>query len=270
MMLFLNIKARGFNFLKLLSALVIFLLVFVFTLQASASQGSMSIEGKNNRPFAFPKVIPDSDPLRILGPAGEYFTFVKTGKSTCGKYVMAEATVPSGEGPMPHIHHYTNEWFYFPDGGITIMHSDKTFPDLNVVPGQDLPKVRFHLEQTTPGSLYYGERYYVHGFVNTSDSTKRLVFIWTPDDPKVGITSYFKAVGQPLPDPDNPPPINPKNRDLFASEAPKFGINQSTSFWQYIDSVDYQFPKMDRHIEEMLTLLAPDTEGGSGSSVCKA
>jgi hypothetical protein len=270
MMMSLNLKLQNFRLVKLLGILIaIAVLLLGFALQARADQGGIHLGTKNLRPFPFPKIIPDPKPLQILGPAGELFTFVKTGATTCGQYVMAESVVPPGEGPMPHIHHYTNEWFYFPDGGITIMHSDKTFPDLNVVPGENAPKVRFHLEETAPGSLYYGERYYVHGFTNTSDAPKRLVFIWTPDDPEVGITSYFKAVGQPVLDPAHPPSVNPKNRELFVTQAPKFGINQSTGFWKYINAVDYKFPKMDQHLSEFQALLAPDVENGPSRVACK-
>ena len=96
--------------------------------------------------------------------------------------------------------------------------------------------------KTTSSSLFYGPRYYVHGFINNSKKPQKLIFIWTPDDAKTGITNYFKEVGQPLPDPANPPAIDPKNKALFISQAPKYGINQSSDFSQYVSSTDYKFP----------------------------
>lgn len=214
--------------------------------------------------FVFPKVIPDANPLKILGPAGELFTFVKTGATTCGSYVMAEAVIPPGAGPLPHIHHYTNEWFYFPDGGIVMEHGSNQFPDINVVPGEKAPKETLHLVKTKPGDLYYGARYYVHGFFNESDTPKRLTFIWTPDDEKVGITAYFKAVGQRFTDPEHLPMSSPLSKLLFVSAAPQYGINQSHDFWQYVGGLDFNFPKMDPRIEELKMLLAPDVQGGPG------
>ncbi|WP_009634001.1 cupin domain-containing protein [Synechocystis sp. PCC 7509] len=231
-------------------------LVLAFTLILVMANGSFATPK-----FKFPKVIADKNPLHILGPAGERFTFVKTGATTCGKYVMAEATVPPGGGPLPHIHHYTDEWFYFPKGGLTLEMGSNTFPDLNVVPGLNAPKELLHMVKTTRRSLFYGPRYYVHGFVNNTKKPQKLVFIWTPDDAKVGITNYFKEVGQPLPDPANPPAIDPKNKALFVSQGTKYGINQSSDFYQYVNSTDYKFPTGDNHAKELLALLSPDVKG---------
>lgn len=211
--------------------------------------------------FSFPKVVPDPNPLQILGPAGEIFTFVKTGATTCGSYVMAEAVIPPGAGPLPHIHHFTDEWFYFPDGGIVLEHSSQQFPDLKKIPGENAPKETLHFIKTKPGDLYHGPRYYIHGFFNESDSPKRLIFIWTPDDAKVGITAYFKAVGQQIKDIKRIPEISPLSKLLFVSEAPQFGINQSHDFWQYVSDIDFDFPQMDVHQEQLQKLLAPDLVG---------
>ncbi len=222
--------------------------------------------------FTFPQVIPDAHPLQILGPAGDRLTFIKTGETTCGSYVMAEILVPPKEGPLPHIHHYTDEWFYFPQGGITLEMGSNAFPDLNIVPGAKAPKERLHLVKTSSGSLYYGPRYYVHGFVNKTNKPIKFISIWTPDDAKVGMTSFFKAVGQPMPDFANPPQINPKNKALFVSEAPKYGINASADFWQYVSAVDYKkVAPMDNHAQELIALLAPDVKGSHNKnrSTCK-
>jgi quinol monooxygenase YgiN/mannose-6-phosphate isomerase-like protein (cupin superfamily) len=214
--------------------------------------------------FDFPKVIPDPNPLQILGPAGERFTFTKTCATTGGRYVMADALIPPGAGPLPHIHHYTDEWFYFPDGGLTLEMGSNIYPNINKVPGVNLPKEQLHLAKADPGSLFYGPKYHVHGFINPGQKPRRLIFVWTPDD---GITEYFKEVGQPMPDPSNPPAINPKSKALFISQAPKYGINQSAYFNQYIDAIDHNFPKMDNHVDELLALLAPDVEGAQPKAV---
>lgn len=219
--------------------------------------------------FKYPKINPDPNPLQILGPAGERFIFVKTGETTNGRYVMADAVVPPGGGPLPHIHHYTDEWFYFPDGGLTLEMGNNLYPDLEKVPGIKLPKERLHLVKTQPGDLFYGPRYHVHGFTNPGTEPKRLVFVWTPDTEKTGVTNYFREVGQPLPDPENPPPIDPKSKALFVSQAPKYGINQSSDFYQYVDQVDYNFPQMDNKVDELLALLAPETVEGQAKTADK-
>ncbi|MEG4855141.1 cupin domain-containing protein [Microcoleus sp. B5-D4] len=212
-------------------------------------------------------MITDKNPALILG-GGETFAFVKTGKTTCGQYAMAEAVVAAGGGPPPHIHHHANEWFYFPNGGITLMHGSTLYQEMKDIPGVTAPQESLHLETVKPGSVYYSPKQYVHGFVNNSTEPRKLTFVWTPDEDKVGISNYFLAVGQKVLDRANPPAVNPENRARYVSEGPKYEINQSAHFWEYVDSVDYNFPKMESHLDELQALLAPDIEGGKGRN-CK-
>lgn len=207
--------------------------------------------------FRFPDIQPDPNPLIIQGPAGEIFRFVKTGATTCGRYSMADSTIPAGAGPMPHIHHWTDEWFYFPDGGIVIYMSDRTYPDLNVVPGYQAPKGRVHRYHTKPGDLVYGPRHYIHGFTNESAGTRRLIFVWTPDR----ITDYFREVGQTVTDVNRLPPIAERNKQLFVSQAPKYGINQSSRFDEYVSGADDDLHPMDNRAAELQALLANDIKG---------
>lgn len=142
--------------------------------------------------------------------------------------------------------------------GITLQMSMEASPDINVVPGINAPKQMLHLVKTTPGSLFYGARFYMHGYVNNTNLLKKVITVWSPDDEKVGISNYFRAVGQPILS-DKIPPINPKNKELFVSEAPKYGINQSKSFDQYVSGTDYNFPQhSDNHEPELLSLLSND------------
>lgn len=96
-----------------------------------------------------------------------------------------------------------------------------------MVPGINAPKQKLHLVKTNPGSLFYGHRFYMHNFINNSNSAKKVIMVGNFDDKKVAISNYFKAVGQQIFS-DKIPTINPKNKDLFVSESPKFGINQSS------------------------------------------
>jgi len=218
-------------------------------------------------PFAMPDIKEDPNPVVIQGPAGEIFRFVRTGASTCGRYLMAKATIPSGAGPIPHIHHWTDEYFFFPSGGFTMFMGSGLYPSVNVVPGDGAPKDHIHLVDTPPGGLYYGPRYHVHGLVNSSTETREMVFIWMPDTPDVSILNYFKAVGQILTDPSKPPPpISPIAKILFVTEAPKWGINQSSDFFQYVASVDRWTPPMDDRRQGLVDMLR---EVGDGTSCPK-
>lgn len=206
----------------------------------------------------FPNYQPDPKPMIIQGPAGEIFTFTKTAATTCGKYTIADSVIPPGAGPMPHIHHWTDEWFYFPDGGITIYMSEKTYPDVKQVPGHELPKGVVHRYRTQPGDLIYGPRYYIHGFNNMAKNNRRLIFVWQPDK----ISDYFKEVGQLVTDPKKPPKIDDRNKVLFVTQGPKYGINQSSSWGEYVDGEgDYSMKPGDNHAKELDALLANDIKG---------
>lgn len=212
----------------------------------------------------FSNVIPDANPLYAIGGGGELFTFKKTGKTTCGQYALAESVVPPGSGPPPHIHHHANEWFYFPDGDIMLMHGSNIFPTMKDIPGVTAPKERLHLEVTQPGSVYYSTKQHLHGYVNNSTQPKRIISVWSTDEDGVGISSYFSAISPKVVDPSKPPTLTPENRELYATQGPKYEITQSANFWEYVDSVDYNFPKMESHLDELQALLAPDVEGGKG------
>jgi len=225
-------------------------------------------QAKNTLESLFSRVITDENPLYVLGGGGEFFTFKKTGKTTCGQYAMAESMVPPGSGPPPHIHHHANEWFYFPDGGIMLMHGSNIFATMKDIPGVTAPKERLHLEVTKPGSFYYSHKQHLHGYVNNSTEPKRLISVWSNDEDKVGISSYFSAISPKVVDTSKPPIMTGPNRELYVTQGPKYEINQSAHFWEYVDSVDYNFPKTDPHLDELQALLAPDIEGGK-PRICK-
>jgi mannose-6-phosphate isomerase-like protein (cupin superfamily) len=208
--------------------------------------------------YKFPDYQPDPKPMVIEGPAGEIFTFTKVAATTCGRYTMADSVIPPNAGPPPHIHHWTDEWFYFPDGGITIFMSEKTYPDLKQVPGYQLPKGKVHKYRTRPGDLIYGPRFYIHGFTNEAKDNRRLIFVWAPDK----ISAYFKEVGQAVPDPKHPPAILDKNKQMFVSHGSKYGINQSSSWGEYVEGQgDYSMKPGDNHAKELDALLANDIKG---------
>jgi mannose-6-phosphate isomerase-like protein (cupin superfamily) len=208
--------------------------------------------------YRLPMVKPDPNPLQILTPANEVFTFIKVGATTCHRYTMVEALIPPGAGPLPHIHHFTDEWFYFPKGGITLQMSMQASPDIKIIPGINAPKQILHQVKTSDSSLFYGARYYMHGYINTTNKPLKVITIWTPDDAKVGISNYFHEVGQRIIN-GKIPAVNPTNKALFVSQAPKYGINQSSSFNQYVAGVDNNFPTHSDNRAAELDALLSDT-----------
>lgn len=221
---------------------------------------AMSSNGTNNTgPFPYPYVKPDPYPVLVQGPAGELFNFTKIGYSTGGSFTTAYTTIPPGAGPPAHIHRWTNEWFYFPEGGIVVFSSLETYPDPNRIPnGIQAPKTTLHRYYTKPGDLIYAPPFYVHGFRNEDNVTHSMVFVWSPDK----ISQFFMQVGQILTDPNKKPPVSEVNKRRFVSEAPNYGINQSSSWDEYVDRwVDDWQPLigMNANVEALLSLIGNAT-----------
>ena len=215
-------------------------------------------------PFVMPPVKEDPNPLIIQGPAGEIFRFVRTGASTCGRYLMAKAMIPPGAGPIPHIHHWTDEFFVMPEGGFTLFLGTQLYPSLSLEPGRNAPKDHIALIPTKPGDVFYGPRFMIHGLVNNTQAPHEMYYIWMPDTPENSILPYFKSVGKTLSSPDNPPPIDPVLKIRFVTEAPRFGINQSSDFFQYVEDTDSDGRPMDaernKQLMDMLTSVGDGTQ----------
>lgn len=186
---------------------------------------------------------------KILGPAGGIFEF-----STCNAdgigFTIAEAQIPPGAGPLPHIHHYTNEWFWTPKGGLQLFQSVKEYPDLeNPATDEQAGNATVYTVNTEPNQIVYGPKYRIHGFANTTMETRPLTFIWLEDpiSPAYelhdgGIREYFQDVGIPIKDLKHLPAITDQSKIEFVSQAPLYGINQSYYFFQYVDGVSGKLP----------------------------
>ena len=199
--------------------------------------------------FDFPTIATDSNPPLIMGPAGEMFSFTKREEN----YTLSESISPVGAGPAPHIHKGYGEFFYLPEGNVKFWVGDKTYPG-DSIPRKNAPKSDVYSIVTKPGDLLYVPPDTVHGFEVIGDKPVRIVFIWKSNRP----VDYFQEVGQPVADPQNPPEIEPQNKELFVSSAPKYGISQSRSFDEYVKQVKEGFPFTNNHSDELRSLLAPD------------
>jgi mannose-6-phosphate isomerase-like protein (cupin superfamily) len=209
------------------------------------------------KPFDFPDIPSSGDGPLVLGPAYQIFDFIQTGKSTNGKYLFAKVTVPPNQGPPPHIHHWTDEWFYAPQGGFTMYMGETAYPDLNKIPGENAPKDIVDIVPMRPKELFYGNRFYMHGFINTSGKTQILYIVWTPDTKDVSILPYFVRAGKVLKRNEKPGELTFKENVRFVSLAPEYGFNQSSDFWQYVKSTKEGKPEHmnNDHREQLLGLL---------------
>lgn len=185
-----------------------------------------------------------ANPRMVLGPAGEHFTFLRTGADTAGLFTMAKAIIPPGAGPIPHVHTLTDEWFYFPKGGITIFCDPvHTYSSLNAVPNSaGVPAATAQAIQTKDNSLYYGPHYLLHGFYNATNENLEVIFVWGAKPgqeriPAADISGYFFSVGRDVG--AFTPGMQPTDAEkvAFVVDSPKWGINQSSYFMQYLSSI---------------------------------
>ena len=183
--------------------------------------------------FALPKMAPDQPELLLQGPAGDTFEFIRTCATTKNRYTVAFSEVPPGAGPSPHFHAWTDEWFYTPEGGITLMMGTRIYPSIHSVPGKNAPKDELHEIVTKPGGLYYGQRGMIHAFINKTKKTLPLYSVWAPDD---GATAYFIGIGRRIAK-DTPGKPNPAGLANNIKVAPSYGINYSASLMQYVTAI---------------------------------
>lgn len=254
----------------LLCSLLILGSCFLFVSVPVAQSDDASMSGAIEYP-PMPKL---AKPVLLLGPAGEHFNF-----ATCQKgdlvFTWADSTIPPGMGPMPHIHHYTNEWFYAAEGGIQLYSSDVDFEHVENPPDSAKgTQATAYLIPMQAKHVVYGPKFHIHGFNNMDKVERPLTFIWKPDpiSPPFpykdgGIREYFEAVAQKIPDLKHIPAISDTNRGLFVSEAPKYGINQSFFFLMYINKVENVVPDSLKHSsnEELKQILDAVREYNAGS-----
>ncbi|MBE9241392.1 cupin domain-containing protein [Synechocystis salina] len=189
------------------------------------------------------------NPLRILTPANEIFEIASCSTKDFG-FAITNAQIPPGAGPLPHVHYYINEFFWPPQGGIEIFHSERKFPDMGKPPTMEAAgRASLYAITPQPKQVIYSPHTFMHGFVNPTDETLPITMIWVRDAiaPDFeyhdgGMREYFSAVGAHIEDLNNLPTLTEAQRNAFVTEAPKFGINQSSYMMQYVSAISDEFP----------------------------
>ena len=221
-----------------------FILVSIFSLLIILTGFSTPVFAETLN-YHLPRFEQSDDPPMVLGPAGEHFTFLRTGSNTNGLFTVAKAIIPPGAGPIPHVHTLTDEWFYFPKGGITIFcDPNQAYTSLQKIPNTPGNSgANAQTVVTKDNSLYYGPHYYLHGFYNNTNENLEVVFIWAAkpgerQNPAADISGYFLSVGDRVG--SFKPGMQPTDQEkvAFVVDAPKWGINQSSSFMQYLTSIN--------------------------------
>jgi hypothetical protein len=273
----------GLKNLKLIGILLKLFAIVLSTLTilgfSYAYQGTSSVAVADTiNDIPMPKL---EKPVYILGPAGELFSFATCNRGDLG-FTIGASTIPPGQGPIPHIHHHTNEWFWTPKGGIELFHSERRFPLISFPATSDSAgRTKVYLIPTQPNGIVHGPKFYVHGFTNQTSETLPLTFIWAEDkdSPEYplhdgGIREYFDEVGIKVDDLNNLPPITDEARRAFVTQATKYGINQSDYFLKYVNEISTEIPdsianlRDDKTLNEILNAIK-EFNSGSTEVTCQ-
>jgi mannose-6-phosphate isomerase-like protein (cupin superfamily) len=130
-------------------------------------------------------------------------SFIETGETTGGKYTLAKDFLPASFGPPPHMHSREDEWFYVQSGQLYFLMNDT------------------ELFTADPGTLIFGPRDHLHGFINNGTDTASMLNLWQPS----GIEGFFRETGIPV-NVDNPltPPSTAPDPALFMAASEKYGL----------------------------------------------
>lgn len=270
---------QRFLVLSLIRALLLLCLItgmFCLSSELATAEASPSTNSglKTIDSLPFPNV-PKVE--KILGPAGEIFDFATCNRGELG-FTLANAQIPPGAGPLPHIHHYTNEWFWTPEGGLELFQSVSEYADLEH-PALGTDRAKIYTVDTQPNQIIYGPKYRVHGFANVTDQTRPLTFIWIRDDSSPaysfndgGIREYFQDVGIPIKNSKKLPAITDQAKQEFVTHASQYGINQSYYFFEYVSEVSQKPPDIlaktnnDQDLARIIEAIDAYNQGDSSVS----
>jgi mannose-6-phosphate isomerase-like protein (cupin superfamily) len=129
------------------------------------------------------------------------YSFKATRRSTGGRLTLAEATVPPGGGPPPHIHKELDEAFYVLSGTFAFLSGEEEF-------------------QAGAGEFVYVPHGVRHRFRNIGAHTARILFLFTPG----GMDEYFTRIGTPARPGEKPPPLTPEQIGQISALAPEYGL----------------------------------------------
>jgi mannose-6-phosphate isomerase-like protein (cupin superfamily) len=132
-------------------------------------------------------------------------SFIETSETTGGKYTLAKDFLPTSFGPPPHMHSLEDEWFYVQSGQLSFLMNDNDT----------------ELFTADPGTLIFGPRNHLHGFINNGTDIASMLNLWQPS----GIEGFFRATGIPV-NVDNPltPPSTAPDPALFMAASEEYGI----------------------------------------------
>ena len=129
------------------------------------------------------------------------YTFKATTETTNGSLTLAEASVPPGGGPPPHIHPHTDESFFVLAGELEFLNGTETF-----LAGE--------------GDFVFVPRGTRHRFRNVGTHVARLIFLFTP----AAMEGFFREIGTEARAGVAPQPLTPEQMQQIVDLAPKYDL----------------------------------------------
>lgn len=129
------------------------------------------------------------------------YTFKATRDTTNGMLTLAEATVPPGGGPPPHIHESLDEAFFVLGGELEFLNGEDTF-------------------RAGEGSFVFIPRGTRHRFRNVGLHYARLLFMFVPG----GMENFFTEIGTEATATEAPQPLTEEQRQMIVDLAPYHGL----------------------------------------------
>ena len=129
------------------------------------------------------------------------YTFKATAEATGGSLTLAEASVPPGGGPPPHIHPRNDEAFFILAGEIEFLNGTETF-------------------RAGEGGFVFVPRGTRHRFRNVGLHVARMLFLFTP----AAMEGFFREIGTDARAGAAPGPMTPRQLQQITELAPKYGL----------------------------------------------
>jgi len=135
------------------------------------------------------------------GP-GDYYTFLVTGEESGGSMFAMDCVIGAGGGPPPHRHLAEDELFYVLEGAVTFTMDGET-------------------RVVGAGESVFVPRGAAHSYVNSAETTARMLAIYTP----AGMEGWFLEVCTPVSDTSaSPPPVTPELIERMLEAGPRHNV----------------------------------------------
>jgi mannose-6-phosphate isomerase-like protein (cupin superfamily) len=131
------------------------------------------------------------------------YQFKATSATTNGALTLAEASVPPGGGPPPHIHPNLDEAFFVLGGEMEFLNGTDTF-------------------RAGEGSFVFIPHGTRHRFRNVGLHVARMLFMFVPGSAEM--ETFFTEIGTEAKAGEAPAPLTPEQRQMIVDLAPKHGL----------------------------------------------